>query len=794
MKKKLLWLGASLMSLCLSSCVKEITETTTNFESSDIPEVIPYTGGTYTLTLKPEIQTKSRTENTDIAWAYRINYDDIEGEAVVFDAPQESVQITIGANNTDCIRQVSVDFSSDSQKTWLQIAQSEQKADPAKIKDLFSDFGTTNLPKKIGYNGGDYYFTLTFRKEDPSLKSAPITTFIPWSYRICYDGVNGEAVKIEEKTDKVTFHVEGNYSEKDIKVSLEIANNKAQDNWTEVASTTQEAGLLGLGEDGISYFYAKSDLIVKDGKFALADAPQATGYFFRHESHYAVPADEVYAGVAYNPQSTNMAISDIEEKTGADPCTLLSEKLRTPSYQELYMLYYMEDTDNTSTVEDVQGTHYKGSDLFLPFNGYVNIPSGNLMGKNATGARWGLGTDFDGNGLVLTSNLQYSVAPAFDYVGENMASVRCVKNIKLPSLVKVEPSELESCRSTEVTITTDPGEFLLYEVSLEANDGTVKKATATNNKTSVTITLPDSQHTDKATEWKVFVNNIYTEQTLLQPALSDFVYFIGYTPTTGQDYTAFTITVNIETDHESVEVKASGSNGKEIIDFAGKDKGKVELAIPENTESQPVVWTLWIDGESTGKTISQKGAPASSLSVDWSTGYLTVKDGAYCFAEPSEKGAYFPWKSKYAITSAPFDKKAYGPEETAFDKMASIPNSDVDPCSLVAPAGTWRMPTVSEFEELFTCEYTGTLKDNVTFTLPDASLLVFKNGGQISGSSGKGMLLDSSIVIWVDAESDSDKAKAKYVMISNAASTGTPKVNAGTAKINGINVRCVKSH
>ncbi len=794
MKKSLLWLGASLTALCLSSCAKEITETITNFESSDIPEVIPYTGGTYTLTLKPEIKTKSRTENTDIAWAYRINYDEAEGEAVIFDSAKESVQITISANNTDCIRQVCVDFSSDGQKTWTQIAQSEQQADPSKIKDVFSDFGMTNLPEKIGYNGGDYYFTLTFRKEDPTLKSKPVTTFIPWSYRISYDGVSGEAVKVEEKTDKVTFHIDGNYSEKDVKVTLEIANNKTQDNWTEVAATTQEAGLLELGEDGISYFYAKSDLTVKDGKFALADSPQSTGYFFRHESHYGVPADESYAGKAYNPLPVEMDITAIEDKTGSDPCTLLSEKLRTPSYQELYMLYYMEDTDNTSPVDGVQGCHYKGSDLFLPFNGYVNIHGGSLMGKNATGARWGLGSDFEGNGLVLSSNLEYSLAPAFDYVGENMASVRCVKNIKLPSLIKVEPVELQTCKETEITITTDPGEFQIYEVSLQGSDGSVKKATATNNKTSVTITLPDSPYTDKITEWKVFVNDIYAELSIQQPALSDFVYFTGYNPTTAQDYTAFTLTINIETDHESVEVKAKGDNGQEVIGKAGKDNGKVELSIPENTESTPVVWTIWIDGENTGKSVSQKGAPVASLSVDWSTGYLTVKDGAYCFAAPTEQGAYFPWRSKYAILEPPFAKKAYGPEETDFDKMSSIPNSDVDPCSLVAPAGTWRMPTAAEFEELFTCKYTGTLKDNVTFTLPDGSPLVFKNGGQIIGSSGKGTLLDASVVIWVDAESDTDKAKAKFTMISNSISTGTPKISAGSAKINGFNVRCVKSH
>lgn len=119
MNKKLFGLLASLSFFCAISCERELTQTTTEFKSSDIPELIPFEGGTYKISLEKVVetlQTKS-VSNTDIAWAYRVNYDDEQRDAVVFNEPMESVEVTIEANHNAFKRSVVVEFSSDNEKT-----------------------------------------------------------------------------------------------------------------------------------------------------------------------------------------------------------------------------------------------------------------------------------------------------------------------------------------------------------------------------------------------------------------------------------------------------------------------------------------------------------------------------------------------------------------------------------------------------------------------------------------------------------------------------------------------------
>ena len=61
-------------AICGVACEEELTQTTTNFKSSDIPELIPYEGGTYTLSLEKIVKViETKSQNADIAWAYRIN-------------------------------------------------------------------------------------------------------------------------------------------------------------------------------------------------------------------------------------------------------------------------------------------------------------------------------------------------------------------------------------------------------------------------------------------------------------------------------------------------------------------------------------------------------------------------------------------------------------------------------------------------------------------------------------------------------------------------------------------------
>ena len=103
------------------------------------------------------------------------------------------------------------------------------------------------------------------------------------------------------------------------------------------------------------------------------------------------------------------------------------------------------------------------------------------------------------------------------------------------------------------------------------------------------------------------------------------------------------------------------------------------------------------------------------------------------------------------------------------------------------------MPSVAECEELFACPSTAEAKKKGTITLPDGRSLVFAPGGQVSGSTGKGMLVGSAITFWTSDEHATDKTKAQYAMWSTTSAGSTPKVSPGIAKVNGESIRCVKS-
>ena len=136
MKNRIMLLAVCCLSvLGLSSCDKDdvkVTETTTEFVKHNIPETIPYSGGDYTLTLKKDVVVlkSAAPSNTDIVWGYRVKYDDLIKKIEEFDVAAESVPIKIEANDTDKERQVIVEFSSDSLKTWDVIAIAKQDLNP----------------------------------------------------------------------------------------------------------------------------------------------------------------------------------------------------------------------------------------------------------------------------------------------------------------------------------------------------------------------------------------------------------------------------------------------------------------------------------------------------------------------------------------------------------------------------------------------------------------------------------------------------------------------------------------
>ena len=205
--------------------------------------------------------------------------------------------------------------------------------------------------------------------------------------------------------------------------------------------------------------------------------------------------------------------------------------------------------------------------------------------------------------------------------------------------------------------------------------------------------------------------------------------------------------------------------------------------------------SIWVNGVDTKKTVKQgKQVVPLVYSVVWSEGYLTVRDGAYVFAAPKERGMYFKYKSQYGFALPdPLESKpkyggvVYGPTATEM-AYADIPYGDTDPCSLVAPAGTWRMPTADELIELTSEGSKEFVVDTYRLCSDGEQDVYLVPSGQSTGSS---LMLPTASLMW--SSDAGDAGKARYLAWSNTA-TGEPKVSSGgTSQANSMMVRCVRA-
>ena len=130
-------------------------------------------------------------------------------------------------------------------------------------------------------------------------------------------------------------------------------------------------------------------------------------------------------------------------------------------------------------------------------------------------------------------------------------------------------------------------------------------------------------------------------------------------------------------------------------------------------------------------------------------------------------------------------------KETSLDPDAEIPAGEADPCTQVAPAGTWRMPSVSILKEL-TAETAIIGEDDGCKTVSDGEQTVkFAPSGQLkTGGNGVSLPL-KTIMVWSSEETADDPAKGQYLMWSATSSTSTPRI-AKASKEAGHMIRCVR--
>ena len=567
-----------MLCVVLSACSDDNTEptkkteyTVTEFASTTIPETIPAEGGAYTMTFTTRTETRSQPVVPVFEpWQYRVTLGEAVGDAIAVTEPKTEVSVVIGSNYSKEPRAVVVEMAGTEDAAtpprWIRIVEAEQE--PALKDYCVTEYDSTTIPETVPYNGGGY--KLGFTTSIETRAADPI--FVEWQYRVTLGDKVGDPVAVTERTESIDVEIAGNYTENERNIVVEMADAGAEPQWTKIVEARQEAALVLTA----GFYWAKGNVTLMDGKFAVADKMSDLGLYFRQGSKYGVPSDGgSYAGTAYTP-----------------------------------------------------------------------LASGQISGKSQFGGYWGLGANYAGEGVIYVLNADYSMVD-YDLAGTNMASLRCVKNIRQPSYVSHTPASVTDNASFKLTVKTDPGEFPAYEVDIEAEDGEIRSIDASPSETEVTLTVPKNDEVGNR-EWRLFINRVYSGISFVQPGKKNYVDYISHSPSKAT-YEAFTLSVKCESDLASFPVVIKGSDGLELTQNGSKENPTVSFSVPENAGEERTL-AIWVNGSDTGKSVRQEANPATNaFSVTWSEGCLTVVDGAYTFAEPKERGMYFKWKSKYGI-------------------------------------------------------------------------------------------------------------------------------------------------
>lgn len=567
-----------MLCVVLSACSDDNTEptkkteyTVTEFASTTIPETIPAEGGAYTMTFTTRTETRSQPVVPVFEpWQYRVTLGEAVGDAIAVTEPKTEVSVVIGSNYSKEPRAVVVEMAvtedAATPPRWIRIVEAEQE--PALKDYCVTEYDSTTIPETVPYNGGGY--KLGFTTSIETRAADPI--FVEWQYRVTLGDKVGDPVAVTERTESIDVEIAGNYTENERNIVVEMADAGAEPQWTKIVEARQEAALVLTA----GFYWAKGNVTLMDGKFAVADKMSDLGLYFRQDSKYGVPSDGgSYAGTAYTP-----------------------------------------------------------------------LASGQISGKSQFGGYWGLGANYAGEGVIYVLNADYSMVD-YDLAGTNMASLRCVKNIRQPSYVSHTPASVTDNASFKLTVKTDPGEFPAYEVDIEAEDGEIRSIDASPSETEVTLTVPKNDEVGNR-EWRLFINRVYSGISFVQPGKKNYVDYISHSPSKAT-YEAFTLSVKCESDLASFPVVIKGSDGLELTQNGSKENPTVSFSVPENAGEERTL-AIWVNGSDTGKSVRQEANPATNaFSVTWSEGCLTVVDGAYTFAEPKERGMYFKWKSKYGI-------------------------------------------------------------------------------------------------------------------------------------------------
>lgn len=154
---------------------------------------------------------------------------------------------------------------------WIRIVEAEQE--PALKDYCVTEYDSTTIPETVPYNGGGY--KLGFTTSIETRAADPI--FVEWQYRVTLGDKVGDPVAVTERTESIDVEIAGNYTENERNIVVEMADAGAEPQWTKIVEARQEAALVLTA----GFYWAKGNVTLMDGKFAVADKMSDLGLYFR---------------------------------------------------------------------------------------------------------------------------------------------------------------------------------------------------------------------------------------------------------------------------------------------------------------------------------------------------------------------------------------------------------------------------------------------------------------------------------------------------------------------------------
>lgn len=161
---------------------------------------------------------------------------------------------------------------------------------------------------------------------------------------------------------------------------------------------------------------------------------------------------------------------------------------------------------------------------------------------------------------------------------------------------------------------------------------------------------------------------------------------------------------------------------------------------------------IFVGGADCGKSVVQqsKYTDVAVGQTTWARGNVVLEGGQFAIGAPTDYGLYFKFNSTYGMPYDPgaayYQGTAYNPNPVTIGWKDMAADAGGDPCRLVAPADTWRLPTRSEIEAL-----NGTAGDSLTLNgvlgqsyaggalfVPTAGILYDNTGAGLAEYRGQG--------------------------------------------------------